>query len=95
MKKWTGTEDKVLRDCANSLTAAQIGDLIGRTEKAVISHAGVLKVKLRKSGDKHHNRKYSVKDIELAHLLQADGMPFRLIAEKLEIPFASLKNHLC
>ncbi|MFZ1871932.1 MAG: DNA-binding protein [Chania sp.] len=93
MKRWTEAEDKALREGAGTLTAKKIGQLLGRTEKSITVRAFNIGISLRKSGDAHHSRKYSEADIDLAYQLHATGMGLRLIAEKLEIPAASLKNY--
>lgn len=93
MKRWNEAEDKTVKESANTLTAKQIGYLLGRTEKSVQARAIIIGIGLRKSGNAHHSRKYSEADIDLAHQLHNTGMGLRLIAEKLEIPAVSLKNY--
>lgn len=93
MKRWNEAEDKALRQNASTMTAKQIGCLLGRTEKSVCIRAAIIGVGMRKSGDAHHSRKYSEADIDLARQLHDTGMKLSLIAEKLEIPAASLKNY--
>ncbi|AVJ17185.1 DNA-binding protein [Serratia sp. MYb239] len=93
MKRWSAAEDKVLKDHASTLTAKQIGHLLGRTAKSIGARAAVVGIELRKRGDAYHGRKYSEADIEMARQLHSAGMGLRLVAEKMEIPFASLKNY--
>lgn len=93
MKRWSAAEDKVVKDHASTLTAKQIGHLLGRTEKSIGARAAVIGIQLRKRGDAYHGRKYPEADIELARQLHETGMGLRMIAEKMEIPFASLKNY--
>ncbi|UAN43865.1 DNA-binding protein [Serratia sp. JSRIV001] len=93
MKRWNETEEKALKQNASTMTAKQIGYLLGRTEKSVSVRAAIIGVCMRKSGDAHHSRKYSEADIDIARQLHDAGMGLRLIAEKLEIPAASLKNY--
>ncbi|CAI2140718.1 DNA-binding protein [Serratia marcescens] len=93
MKRWSENEDQTLKDSAKTLAVKQIAHLLGRTPKAVSNRANLIGVGLKKSGDAYHGRKYPEADIELARRLHESGMKLRLIAEKLEIPFTSLKNY--
>lgn len=93
MKRWNETEDKALKESASTLSAQQIGCLLGRTERSVRARATIIGIGLKKSGDTHHSRKYSEADIDLARQLHDTGMKLNLIAEKLEIPYPALKNY--
>lgn len=93
MKRWSKNEDRALKESASSLSAKQIAHLLGRSAKAVSNRASLIGVNLKKSGDAYHGRKYPEADIQLAHKLHESGMKLRLVAEKLEIPFSSLKNY--
>lgn len=92
--KWQDAEIKIIRKYAASLTAEDIGLLIGRTKEAVISRASKLHISLQKRGDCHHSRKYSQEDAELARQLHAAGVRPRHIAEKLGINPISIGNYL-
>lgn len=91
---WKPWEIATLRKYAGSLTAEDIGLLIGRSAGAVLGKAGGLGISLQKRGDKHHSRKYSCEDAELARQLHAAGVRPRHIAEKLGIKVTSLGNFL-
>lgn len=93
MRRWSEDEDNTLKENAKALAVKQIANLLGRTPKAVGARANLIGVNLKKSGDAYHGRKYPSADIELARRLHESGMKLRLIAEKLEIPFTSLKNY--
>lgn len=93
MKRWSSAEDKTLKDHASTLTAKQIGNLLGRTAGAISHRASIIGVEMRKRGDAYHGRKYPEADIEMARQLHREGMSLKLVAEKMEIPFASLKNY--
>ncbi|CAE1145025.1 hypothetical protein FS595_09045 [Serratia rubidaea] len=93
MKRWSSAEDKTLKDHASTLTAKQIGHLLGRTARAISQRAARIGVEMRKHGDAYHGRKYPEADIETARQLYSSGMSLKLVAEKMEIPFASLKNY--
>ncbi len=92
--KWQEYEIKILRKYATSLTAEDIGLLIGRTKEAVISRASKLHISLQKRGDCHHSAKYSQEDIELARQLYSAGVRPCHIAEKLGINPISIGNYI-
>ncbi|WP_099062546.1 DNA-binding protein [Serratia sp. BW106] len=92
--KWQEYEIKILRKYATSLTAEDIGLLIGRTKEAVISRASKLHISLQKRGDYHHSAKYSQEDIELARQLYSAGVRPCHIAEKLGINPISIGNYI-
>lgn len=47
-KRWTAEDDRVLYERGGALTCAQVGQLLGRTEDAVVSRAIVLGVPMRR-----------------------------------------------
>jgi hypothetical protein len=47
-KRWTPDDDRVLYERGGALTCAQVGQLLGRTEDAVVSRAIYLGVPMRR-----------------------------------------------
>ncbi|NWA20299.1 DNA-binding protein [Serratia liquefaciens] len=92
--KWQESEMNILRKYAATLTAEDIGLIIGRSKHAVKSKARDLHISLQKRGDCHHSAKYSQADTELARQLYAEGVRPRHIAEKLGIKSISIGNYL-
>lgn len=94
-KPWCAAERMMLRRYGPYLTAAVMGQLIGRSRHGVLWQAKQLNIKVGpRRGDKHHSRKYPEADIQLAKQLRDAGMKIRIIEEKLEIHPGSLKNFL-
>ncbi len=94
-KPWCAAERMMLRRYGPYLTAAVMGQLIGRTRHGVLWQAKQLNIKVGpRRGDKHHSRKYSEEDARLAKQLHVAGMKPRHIAEKLEMHPGSVKNFL-
>jgi hypothetical protein len=91
---WQPCETALLQKYATSLTAKDIGRLLGRTEDAVLGKARNMQIRMQKRGDTHPSRKYSSEDVELARQLHAAGVPPREIAEKLGIKVISLGNFI-
>lgn len=48
MKRWNETEDKALKESASTLSAQQIGCLLGRTERSVRARATIIGIGLKK-----------------------------------------------
>jgi len=90
--RYTSDEDKVIINNAGKLTIDQIGKLINRTAKSVQTRGQLLKKKglidsLYCYGENHHCSVYSNEDVELVRQLHDEGLPMKLIAEKMEIPY--------
>ena len=47
-RRWTPDEDRVLYERGGALTCAQVGEMLGRTEDAVVSRAIFLGVAMRR-----------------------------------------------
>lgn len=93
---WTLDEIAIVKTYAGKLTAKQIVEKLGykRTVASVKQKAQSLGLSLRQYGENCVWAKYSDHDCELARSLHEDGMPIKLICEKLEIPYHAMHSIL-
>ena len=77
---WTDAENRYLRETACKLTAKQIAEDIGRTERAVSTQASVLKVSLEKGGKEPQWVVDSARELREDH-----GWTISAIAAKLDV----------
>jgi hypothetical protein len=91
---WTLAELRQLRTHAATMTAAQIGALIGRTADAVKHKARQRGLSLRKCGERCSWAKYSDAQCEQARQLHEAGTPIRRIGEIVQMPFHALHSVL-
>lgn len=93
-RAWSSKEIVILRKRVGSKTSAEIGREIGRTSDSVKHQVRKIGLSLKLRGDKCSWTKYSDHDCELARCLHSDGMPVKIISEKLEIPSHALHSIL-
>ena len=96
-RAWTVYEDRVLFRLAEIKTAKELGELLNRTEAAVFSHLQYLRKKgfevyLMKFGFNNHSTKHDAHTVELCRQLHDEGLPPRVIAEKLELREATVED---
>ncbi|MEE9647954.1 DNA-binding protein [Enterobacter soli] len=94
MVKWVPAEIMIMRQCAGSMTAKNIGRLIGRTASAIRAKAREQQIKLQLHGDHHQSAKYRHEDIELARSLHVEGISRKDIAMKLEMPLSAVNQYV-
>lgn len=84
---------KFMRDNQKTLTLAEIAHHSGRSKDAV-RHAMLLRGWGigRCTGEKHPMCKYPDSDVELCRALHDDGMAIPLIAEKMEVPYQTVRS---
>lgn len=93
IRLWHRSEDQVIRDYADVKSACELSAMLpGRTPGAVKRRAMLLKVSIRRNGERHHLAKYTDHEIELCRLLYDDGMTAILIAEKMEMPYSYVRK---
>lgn len=96
MKRYTKAEDFVIRSNAKTKNAAQIADMLpGRTKGSVKRRAAVLKVSIKRNGERHYLSKYSDDDIEMCRKLHDAGMKPITIAEKMEMSYSYVRKIVC
>ncbi|EOA2966348.1 TPA: hypothetical protein ACGIZ8_002844 [Yersinia enterocolitica] len=87
---WSPGEVAYLREAVKTTRYRDIADRLGRSPKAVQQKAFVEGVNPSIVGECNRNAKFSDHDVELCRALYDEGIKPRLIAEKMEIPVASV-----
>lgn len=84
---------KFMRESQKTLTLAEIADHLGRSKDA-LRHAMLLRgwATRKIAGEKHPMCKYPDSDVELCRALHDDGMAIPLIAEKMEVPYQTVRS---
>lgn len=82
--KYTPAEVRLIRKYATSHTAAQIGEMLGRSRGSVKSKVFRMGLHMMKCGGTHFNVKHTDHDIELCRVLYDEGLTCSQIAEKME-----------
>lgn len=88
--RWLDCEDQFIRDNAGTLDCHAIAMRLGRTSVAVVSHANLMGVSLRKTGESHHRATYSKTVLEKAFTMKKEGHKTSDIAKTLDINIYSL-----
>ena len=83
--KWDDSKREKLKQFASKLTLKQAAKELGCTDSTVSLECKRLGVSFRKWGENHASSKRSNDDVRLIKLLLAEGMPVRLICEKMEV----------
>lgn len=92
-KSYTTCEDEFIELNIETMTAAEIGRHIGRTEKSVSERALRIGCGARDSRTIPRS-KYGVHECNIAFQLVQDGMSIRLAAEKLDINYHVLRYNI-
>ncbi|AHM71662.2 TPA: hypothetical protein P0N90_002069 [Yersinia enterocolitica] len=87
---WSPGEVAYLREAVKTTRYRDIADHLGRSPKAVQQKAFVEGVNPSIVGECNRNAKFSDHDVELCRALYDEGIKPRYIAEKMEIPVASV-----
>ncbi|CAI1534429.1 Uncharacterised protein [Serratia marcescens] len=84
---------KFMYENHKTLTLAEIADHLGRNKDA-LRHAMLLRgwATGKIAGEKHPMCKYPDSDVELCRALHDDGMAIPLIAEKMEVPYRTVRS---
>ena len=85
MRSWSQEEVKFLRRVCKRLTMQQVATELGRSHSSVATKAKILKIRFRKTGENNHLTRYTDHTVYLALALADDGMPAKVVAEKLEV----------
>lgn len=94
---WSEEETKFLIKNSHRMTAKEIAAAIDRSEVSVWSKARYLKktgrnIQLQKSGTNHHLTTHTNDDVELCRALNDNGLTYRTIAKKMEIPLGTVQE---
>lgn len=91
-KSYDMAEALIIEQCAGSMTARQIGALIGRTARSVATHCADIGLSLRLRGERHQSARYANTDVTLARKPHTAGVGPREIADKLELPLSAVRQ---
>ncbi|MGO3396561.1 MAG: hypothetical protein ACTINL_08670 [Serratia proteamaculans] len=75
----------ILRKHAGKLSAAEIGKLFGLSTKTIYRLAQNTGISLQRYGENHASAKIPNNDVELCRALCEEGVPVKIIAEKMEL----------
>ena len=84
-KHFTTTELKAIREMGQTMTAAEIGKLIGRSRSSVYSAAHCYGIPLNIGCRKHH----TVAQVKEVVRLRRSGMTFKQVAEATGVALSS------
>jgi len=92
-KHYTLSELRFMRESSRTLSYQQIADVLGRSMEAVRVAMTVRGwAKGVPTGERHPFCKYPDNDVELCRALYDDGMAIPLIAEKMEVPYPTVRS---
>ena len=88
-KPWTAAEERYLERNADKMMAKHIALYLGRSTSSVLSKGRYMGIPFTSV-----KRRHSDEDVALCIALHKDGMPVKLIAEKMEISIQTLESFL-
>ncbi|EMD4459927.1 AsnC family protein [Salmonella enterica] len=91
-KPFTPDQDAFIRANRHRLTLYEVAIHLGKSKDCVSKRAQRLGVSYRKAGDLHHATKHPDSDVDLIHALRDEGLTFRCIAKKFEIPHTTARS---
>lgn len=94
-KPWSLREIKTLKNNAETMTAAEIAELLpGRTINAIWHYANQNGIKMVKHGEQHPRTKVPDEDVELCRKLHEAGLSIKEIARKMEIEPRTVEGYV-
>ena len=91
-EKWTSREVRILKECAETMTSAEIGMLLKRSTGSITNAAQKRGIALMKHGQSHHLARHSDQKAEAARCLYDAGWKLSEIAKHVGANFYTCRG---